>query len=103
MRMSDWRSDVGSSDLLRDAYLARLFERVEDWRANGFTAARADWSARAFPAGTAISVKLASGPVTGRFGGIDEAGNLLLDTGTSMARITVGDVFPLAQPAAGGG
>lgn len=76
----------------------RLSNRMTHWmdvfaRGAGFPAIREAWLAAAIPAGTTISVKLASSEKVGRFGGIDTMGRLLLETAQGVAHIDAGDVF----------
>lgn len=88
-------------EALRDAFLARFFALYRAWREQGFEPVRAAWLQRAHTMGQRLSVRLPDGPVAGDFAGIDATGNLLLATGEGTRRITVGDVFPLAEPATG--
>lgn len=64
----------------------------------GFAGIRARWLKHAMPLGTPIRVKLPSGEQKGTFAGLDEHGQLLLQTGDLVVRVMVGDVFPLFPP-----
>lgn len=83
--------------------VAELLERLADrftawlatWRGRGIAPVAAQWSARAHPAGTILSVRLPDGAVLeGAFAGLDADGALLL-SGRDGARHVVhaGDVF----------
>lgn len=64
----------------------------------GFGALRTAWLGHALPLGTPIRVKLPSGEQNGTFAGLDEQGQLLLQSGDHTLRVMVGDVFPLFPP-----
>src|SRR3546814_2221646 len=80
MRISDWSSDVCSSDL-----------------SQGFAAVREGWMARAHAPGTLLAARLANGAdCHGRYDGLDADGALLLRmTDGSVRVIPAGDVFQL--------
>jgi BirA family biotin operon repressor/biotin-[acetyl-CoA-carboxylase] ligase len=86
---------------LLEAFLPRLFDLHDTWLAEGFEPVRRAWSEHALDIGTLLSVKLPGSTAEGGFGGIDAAGNLLLETATGTERVAVGDVFPLSNAATG--
>ncbi|MBO20772.1 MAG: biotin--[acetyl-CoA-carboxylase] ligase [Rhodospirillaceae bacterium] len=81
---------------LLEAFLIHLVDLLGIWSRDGFMPIRAAWSALALGQGTEVSVKLPAGERRGTFGGIDDRGNLLLETGGATEHIAVGDVFPLS-------
>lgn len=73
----------------------RLEEALGVWDdGRGFDVIRDEWLARALPLGTPMSVDTgAGGRVTGRFGGLDDQGYLLIELGEGgRTVVTVGDV-----------
>ncbi len=56
---------------------------------------RAEWLARAHPAGTKLAVRGADGQTTGLFSSIAEDGSLLLDVAGEIRRINTGEVLVL--------
>lgn len=76
-------------------FCASLGRWYATWRDIGFAAVRRAWLAHASGIGGAITVRLADGTtLEGSFGGLDEAGALLLDTPDGARRpILAGDVF----------
>jgi len=72
--------------------LTRLGAWLESWREAGFEPVRAAWMRRAARLGDPISVRIGTAPLTGRFGGIDHDGALLLETTEGTRRITAGEV-----------
>lgn len=81
-------------ETLARAIIARLMYWSGRARADGFTVVLAAWQCHAGPAGTPITVRLPSGPVSGRYAGLDTDGALLmaLDGGT-VRRIVTGEVL----------
>jgi BirA family transcriptional regulator, biotin operon repressor / biotin---[acetyl-CoA-carboxylase] ligase len=78
-----------------------MMDRLAQWgRGEGFAAIREDWLARAAGLGKPIRVRLPDTELTGRFGGLDATGRLLLETPDGkVAPVAAGDVFPLdSQP-----
>jgi len=65
------------------------------WRDGGLEPVRTAWLERAAGLGEAISVRLQGETVSGRFGGLDGDGTLLLlpVEGEDVRRIAAGDVF----------
>jgi BirA family biotin operon repressor/biotin-[acetyl-CoA-carboxylase] ligase len=61
----------------------------------GFAAIRERWLGYAMPLGSPIRVRLPSGEQHGSFAGIDANGHLLLDAGSRIETLMVGDVFPM--------
>ncbi len=82
-----------------DELFARLFltmaETLSVWnRGAGIAGTIDQWRAAARGIGEAITVNLPDRSLSGRFAGIDDAGRLLLDTGSgTMQTIAAGDVF----------
>ena len=56
---------------------------------------RAEWLARAHPAGTPLAVRTVDGQTTGLFSSIAEDGSLLLDVAGEIRRINTGEVLVL--------
>lgn len=88
----------GAPGISADDLLADFCRRFANWRAvwtaDGFEAIRDAWLTHAAGLGKEIGVKLASGPITGTFSGLDEQGALIVlhDSG-EQTKITAGDVF----------
>jgi BirA family biotin operon repressor/biotin-[acetyl-CoA-carboxylase] ligase len=69
-------------------------QRLSEWRrGDGFAQIRADWLARAAGLGEPISVRLLDREFSGRFGGLDDAGRLLLQQAGQNIVVSAGDVF----------
>jgi BirA family biotin operon repressor/biotin-[acetyl-CoA-carboxylase] ligase len=84
---------IATVDGTRDILLERFKRLVTLWAAEGFAPVRAAWLALAHPVGAALKVSRPTGPIFGRFGGLDLDGALLLDTETDgQIRILAGDV-----------
>ncbi|MGB0572008.1 MAG: biotin--[acetyl-CoA-carboxylase] ligase [Alphaproteobacteria bacterium] len=79
-----------------EAFLPHLVELLAVWEQSGFAPVRAIWSALALPLDTELTVKLPDGEKAGTFAGVDEVGNLMLETGGDIEHIAVGDVFPVS-------
>lgn len=77
------------------AALARAMERrLTQWaRGAGFAATRADWLKRAAGLGETIRVRLPDHELSGRFGGLDDTGRLLLGMDGTTMSVTAGEVF----------
>jgi len=76
----------------------RLSESMAHWlkvfaRGRGFYRVRDAWRELALKPGTPLTVKLAQGARSGRFGGIDDRGRLILDTPDGLVHVDAGDVF----------
>ena len=80
-------------EALLPALLRGLMAEVETWQTAGFGAVRAAWLKRAAPVGAPISVRLADGVVSGRFGGLDAGGALVLQSEAGERVVTAGEVF----------
>ena len=70
-----------------------LAARLAQWRRDGFAAVRAAWLERAGPLGETVDVRLGEELVSGRFGGVDGEGALLLDTPAGPRRIVSGELL----------
>lgn len=74
--------------------LARHFDREETrFRAAGFGPLRDDWLARAAMRNRTITARLPKVSHVGRFVGLDDAGNLLLQTADGLQRIAAADIY----------
>ena len=80
-----------------DAALALLVDRMAHWialgDAEGFTAIRAAWLARAARLGQQIEARLARETLTGIFEDVDRDGALVLGTAHNRRRIAAADIF----------
>ena len=74
----------------------RIMASLDRWRAirdaHGFGPVREAWLERGHEAGAPLTVAAPSGPVAGRFAGLDETGALRLRTEGGMRIVTAGDV-----------
>lgn len=95
-------ADIAVEALLT-AYLARLCQNAERWRAHGFAPIRARWLEFGPAGASEMRVRLPEGEVSGRFDGLDERGSLLLQTQSGSRRIDMGEVFPLPPASEGVG
>lgn len=76
------------------AALAAAFQSWrERWRAEGFSAIRTAWLARATPVGWAASVRIGADERRGRFAGLAEDGAMLLERDGRIETIHAGDVL----------
>lgn len=84
--------------LVPEAAAAALMVSLDHWstirQAGGFGPIREAWLQRGPPVGTPLTVTTPSGPLAGRFEGLDDTGALLLRTALGMESITAGDVHP---------
>lgn len=85
-----------SLEALLEGFLPNLVKLLAIWERDGFGPIRAIWSALALALETELTVKLPDGVKAGTFAGIDETGNLLLETAEGTEHIAVGDVFPVS-------
>ncbi len=83
----------GTVEAALEAYAAALAARLAQWRRDGFAAVRAAWLERAGPLGETVDVRLGEELVSGRFGGVDGEGALLLDTPAGPRRIVSGELL----------
>lgn len=84
---------VGRREIFR-----RLSNSMAQWltlfaQGKGFYRVRDAWREASFPPGTPLTVKLPGGMRSGRFGGIDDRGRLMLDTQDGLLHVDAGDVF----------
>lgn len=63
------------------------------WQQQGFSLVREAWLMRAAGQGESVTVRLPTGPVSGRFQGIDATGRLNLLTSDGQRVIDAGDLF----------
>ena len=82
---------------LSDAWVTRFAAWSQP---GGFGPTRAAWLERAAFLGEEITIRLAEGPLTGRFAGIDASGRLELDIAGGRRLIDAGDLY-FGQPNAG--
>ncbi len=81
-------------ETLLPVLVAALMQGVVGWQESGFAAVRRSWLKWAMAVGSPITVRLGeAGRVAGRFGGVDDSGALLLETGCGTRVITTGEVF----------
>ena len=73
-------------------FLSEFQKLYENWLNFGFSAARNIWLAHAFRLKQEISLNLENENLTGIFEDLDENGNLLLKTDSTIKKITCGDV-----------
>ena len=74
-------------------FTAALATRLAEWRRDGFGTVRAAWLALAGPLGETVDVRLGEELVSGRFGGVDGEGALLLQTAGGPRRIVSGELL----------
>ena len=91
-------ASLGADPPAPEALATVLIERLMHWsaraRAEGFAPVLAAWQRRAQPRGAAITVRLPSGPVSGRYAGLDDDGALLVALeGGAVRRVVTGEVF----------
>ena len=79
-----------SRDQLAQAIAAAFANRADQWLGEGFAAIRADWMKRAWNLGAPIAIETDSANLTGKFGGIDEGGALLVATDGGEQRVISG-------------
>jgi BirA family biotin operon repressor/biotin-[acetyl-CoA-carboxylase] ligase len=83
-------------EALFDALTPAMQDRLAQWRrGDGFAQVRADWLSLAAGLNEQISVRLPDRELSGRFGGLDDSGQLLLDLAGQIVTVTAGDVFAL--------
>lgn len=79
-----------------DRFAADLLAELELWRrrwtAEGFAPVRAAWLAHAPEPGRPVSLRRATGSVTGVFAGLGEGGDLLLHTDGGLRRFGFGEI-----------
>jgi BirA family transcriptional regulator, biotin operon repressor / biotin---[acetyl-CoA-carboxylase] ligase len=83
---------IATVDGARDKLLQRFRHLMGLWTEQGFAPIREAWLALSYPVGSVIKFTGTSGPITGRFGGLDVDGALLLDTLDGPMRFLAGDV-----------
>ncbi len=83
---------IATVDGARDKLLERFHRLLGLWTEQGFAPIREAWLALSYPIGSAIKFTGATGPITGRFAGLDVDGALLLDTPDGLLRFLAGDV-----------
>jgi len=81
-------------DALLEELAAAMQARLAQWRAgDGFAATRADWLRRAAGLGETLQVRLPGRTLSGRFQGLDEAGQLLLEQPAGVTAVAAGEVY----------
>lgn len=93
-------AEFSVEDLIEE-FLPRLFGLQDSWSRDGFAPIRDQWIAHALPFGTAISVRMPDGAISGHFEGIDASGNMAVRHDGRLDYVAAGDVFPLSSPATG--
>ena len=83
----------GSVEAALERLTAALAVRLAQWRRDGFETVRTAWLAKAGPLGAEVDVKLGEELVSGRFGGLDGEGALLLETSSGPRRIVSGELL----------
>jgi BirA family transcriptional regulator, biotin operon repressor / biotin---[acetyl-CoA-carboxylase] ligase len=83
---------IATVDGTRDILLDRFRRFTGLWATEGFAPIRAAWLDLAHRKGSDLKVTHPSGPIIGRFAGLDMDGALLLDTQDGQIRILAGDV-----------
>ena len=86
---------------LIEAFLPKLFDRLDEWQRDGFAPIRYQWNELTMAFASRISVKLPDRTVTGDFEGIDASGNLILRHDDHLIYVAAGDVFPVSNSATG--
>ena len=77
----------------RDALLMNIAKTYDLWRHDGFTPIRDKWLLHGFEDGQNMTVQSSHGRLQGAYKGLDESGNLLLETKDKIIEvITSGDV-----------
>ena len=82
-----------TAEAVLPAVLHRLSAGWAAWRAGGFAAVLARWSARGPAPGAALQVRLGERRLAGTFAGLAPDGALLLDTAAGQHTIVAGDVL----------
>ncbi len=83
----------GTVEAALTGFTAALAARLGEWRRDGFKAVRAGWLALAGPLGEPVDVRLGEELLSGRFGGVDGEGALLLETPGGPRRIVSGELL----------
>ena len=87
----------GGGRLDAETVLAWLTRSLDGWMVrwvgDGFECIRKAWLDRAGPVGSEIRVVLSERSVTGRFGGLDRDGALILETAAGQKIVHSGEVF----------
>ena len=83
----------GTVEAALEALAAAFARRLGQWRRVGFETIRAEWLAKAGPLGAPVDVRLGDELVSGRFGGLDAEGALLLETASGPRRIVSGELL----------
>ncbi len=78
---------------LLSAFVSELDDRYTRWIADGFEPVRSEWVARAHGLGSTVRVELERDQLEGRFVGLSERGELVIETAAGGRRlIAAGDV-----------
>ena len=85
-----------------EAYASHFLAWANRWADEGFAPLRRAWRIRADGLDAHADIRLPGGSISGRVDDVDEGGALVLDTGSDVRRITIGEYFGL-DAAAGAG
>ena len=85
-----------------EAYASHFLAWANRWADEGFAPLRRAWRIRADGLDTHAEIRLLDGSIHGRVDGVDEGGALVLDTGSGVRRITIGEYFGLDATAGAG-
>ena len=86
-------------DALFTALSASMQRRLGQWKGGqGFAAIRSDWLKRAAGLGEKLSVRLPGRELSGRFQGLDDQGQLLLEFEGGVTTIAAGEVLGFDGP-----
>jgi BirA family biotin operon repressor/biotin-[acetyl-CoA-carboxylase] ligase len=82
--------------VMLEAFTEQFQSWYARWRAEGFAPLRSAWlTDAAISRGEPIRVRLEAATLQGRFGDLDNEGNLVLDCAGRCRRIAAGEVFPV--------
>ena len=82
-----------------EAYASHFLAWATRWADEGFAPLRRAWRIRADGFDAPARIRLPGGSIPGRVDDVDEGGALVLDTGSGVRRITVGEYFGLEAAA----
>ena len=79
-----------------EAYASHFLAWANRWADEGFAPLRRAWRIRADGLDAHADIRLPGGSISGRVDDVDEGGALVLDTGSDVRRITIGEYFGLS-------